>query len=143
MSVGPEHPSRARRPEWAALRSRVLARAEHHCEACGALNYSTYAIDEGGSGAQYWRGWAANGASWARVPANRIVRRILTIAHLCKCSPPCLNAAHVQALCQKCHLALDLERHQAAAKKTRIERKDARRPLLAAIERAAEEANGR
>ncbi len=140
MSVGPNHPSRARRQEWLRLRARVLARAEHHCEACGALNYSTYAVDEGGSGSQYWRGWAARGGSWARVPAPRIVRRVLTIAHLCKCSPPCLDEAHVKALCQKCHLSLDASQHEAASRETRRRRKDARRPLLAAIEAA--EVNG-
>lgn len=40
-------------------------------------------------------------AKWAK---GRIV---LTTAHLCACSPICLNPAHVIAACQRCHLRID------------------------------------
>jgi hypothetical protein len=32
---------------------------------------------------------------------------ILTVAHLCKCNPPCQNPSHVIAACQRCHLRID------------------------------------
>ena len=32
---------------------------------------------------------------------------ILTVMHLCNCSPICLNPAHVKAACQRCHLRRD------------------------------------
>jgi hypothetical protein len=34
-------------------------------------------------------------------------RVALTTAHLCKCDPPCANAGHVKAMCQRCHLRMD------------------------------------
>jgi len=35
----------------------------------------------------------------------------LAAAHLCACSPPCANPAHVRALCQLCHLLHDKALH--------------------------------
>jgi hypothetical protein len=46
-------------------------------------------------------------ARWAR---GRVV---LTVAHLCKCDPICMNPAHVIAACQRCHLRIDRYRHAA------------------------------
>lgn len=36
---------------------------------------------------------------------------VLTVAHLCDCKPKCGNPEHLKALCQRCHLALDLPQH--------------------------------
>lgn len=44
-------------------------------------------------------------ALWAR----GMVR--LTVAHLCECSPPCQDANHVIAACQRCHLRIDRFKH--------------------------------
>lgn len=65
----------------------------------------------------------------ARGPRARVY---LSVVHICSCSPPCLDAAHVLALCQPCgdNVAPD-ERERAsadrvrAAEKIRLER-DAR-----------------
>jgi hypothetical protein len=46
-------------------------------------------------------------ARWARG------RVILTVAHLCTCSPPCARPAHVIAACQRCHLRIDSALHAA------------------------------
>ena len=35
----------------------------------------------------------------------------LTVAHLCRCKPPCQNPNHVIAACQRCHLRIDRWRH--------------------------------
>jgi len=38
---------------------------------------------------------------------------ILNTAHMCNCSPPCTNPAHVFAACQRCHLRYDAFKHAA------------------------------
>lgn len=40
-------------------------------------------------------------------------RVFLSVAHLCDCSPPCIIAAHVKAMCQRCHLRTDRFTHAA------------------------------
>jgi hypothetical protein len=52
-------------------------------------------------------------ARWAR---GRIV---LTVAHLCPCDPPCVEEAHVAAMCQKCHCRTDIPLHRKHAAETR------------------------
>ena len=63
---------------------------------------------------------------------------ILTTAHLnrsdgiCKCDPKCSNPAHLKAMCQRCHLRYDGERHRAnsalswAERKAKAEKKQGR-----------------
>lgn len=41
--------------------------------------------------------------------AKGIIR--LTVAHLCKCDPPCQDPTHVKAMCQRCHLRVDSYEH--------------------------------
>lgn len=36
---------------------------------------------------------------------------ILTVAHLCDCDPPCMKPEHVKAMCQRCHLRIDVALH--------------------------------
>ena len=53
----------------------------------------------------------------------------LTTAHLCDCDPPCLDAAHVKALCNRCHLRVDVPLHQRHAAETRRLTKEAQGQL--------------
>lgn len=65
---------------------------------------------------------------------------VLTVAHLdqeggvCDCEKrtgfKCANPTHVLALCQRCHLALDMPKHIANRNATLAARKDAERSLL-------------
>jgi hypothetical protein len=65
---------------------------------------------------------------------------VLTVAHLdheggpCDCKAltgrKCAIPDHVLALCQRCHLSLDMPKHIAERQKTLAIRKDAERPLL-------------
>jgi len=63
------------------------------------------------------------GAKWAK---GKIV---LTVAHLnaaggpCRCAPLCSDAAHVKAMCQRCHLRYDSGRHS----ESRARKRDGRR----------------
>jgi len=61
--------------------------------------------------------WDGHKAKWAR----GIVR--LTVAHTCKCDPPCINPEHVKAMCQRCHLRLDVDLHVRHSKETREKKK--------------------
>lgn len=66
---------------------------------------------------------------------------VLTAAHLdhaggaCDCKETtgrkCARPDHVLALCQACHLAMDLPKHIERAAETRRIQNDARRPLIA------------
>jgi hypothetical protein len=47
---------------------------------------------------------------------------ILTVAHLCTCTPLCVEAEHVKACCQRCHLRIDRFFHQCNAARTRLRR---------------------
>ena len=49
---------------------------------------------------------------------------LLTVAHLCDCSPPCAIAEHVKAMCQRCHLRVDVELHVKHAASTRMRKKE-------------------
>ncbi len=50
---------------------------------------------------------------------------ILTVAHLnnaggpCRCEPRCAIEGHVKAMCQRCHLRYDRDRHAANAREGR------------------------
>ena len=50
---------------------------------------------------------------------------VLTVAHLnqpggaCTCSPLCAEESHVKAMCQRCHLRYDIERHVENRKDSR------------------------
>jgi hypothetical protein len=36
---------------------------------------------------------------------------VLTVAHLCTCKPLCADPAHLKAMCQRCHLRVDVPLH--------------------------------
>ena len=51
-------------------------------------------------------------------------RIVLTVAHLCQCDPLCAIAEHVKAMCQRCHLRVDVELHIKHAASTRMRKKE-------------------
>jgi len=66
--------------------------------------------------------------------ARGIIR--LTVAHLCKCKPPCQIPDHVIAACQRCHLRIDRFIHAQHAAETK-----ARKPLQATTPNAPSSAD--
>lgn len=52
-------------------------------------------------------------------------RVVLTTAHLCRCDPPCMIPEHVKAMCNRCHLRVDVELHVKHAAGTRMRKKEA------------------
>jgi len=60
-------------------------------------------------------------AKWAR---GKIV---LTTAHLCECNPLCGDESHLKAMCNRCHIRVDIElhvRHARAKRHARLAIKD-------------------
>lgn len=49
---------------------------------------------------------------------------VLTTAHLCACDPPCAVAEHVKAMCNRCHLRIDVPLHVKHAASTRMRKKE-------------------
>lgn len=49
---------------------------------------------------------------------------VLTTAHLCNCDPPCVNPDHVKAMCNRCHLRVDIKLHVEHRRRNRRLRKE-------------------
>lgn len=61
-----------------------------------------------------------------RMPAQYAKGTVrLTVAHLCACEPLCVDFLHLKALCNRCHLRVDLPLHQRHAAETRRLAKEA------------------
>jgi hypothetical protein len=95
--------------DWKAFTKRVRERAFQRCECegeCGLHGVSLFHPETR-------RCVELNGtlAKWAK---GKIV---LTVAHLngqdgpCRCEPLCAIPEHVKAMCQRCHLRYDSDRH--------------------------------
>lgn len=94
MPIRPER--RALYPkDWPAISRSIRARADNRCEWCGAVNGQPHPVT-----------------------GSRVV---LTVAHLDHWPPHC-DPANLAALCQRCHLNYDRERHVQHARETRERR---------------------
>lgn len=80
--------------DWNELRKKVVERAGNKCELCGKPNYSL---------------------------SDKGTRVVLTVHHIDR-DKSRRNLINLIALCQKCHLRLDLEHHMENARKTRLEK---------------------
>lgn len=66
---------------------------------------------------------------------------VLTVAHQCKCHPPCTVESHVKAMCQRCHLRVDLPLHVSNAKKNAVTAEHRKAGLTAAESKGPLERN--
>ena len=100
-------------PDWKSIRRQILDQADHCCEFCGVANMARGRRDEHGvfvtADEDTCDEWF-----WSE---RRCFRIVLTIAHLCH-DTTCYDPTHLRALCQKCHLAYDVEHHRANAAQT-------------------------
>lgn len=85
--------------EWEAISRRVRERAGWRCEFCGAKHGEPHPLT--GS------------------------RVILTVAHVLNDDPMDVRDENLKALCNRCHLLLDLPMHLEHAKQTRRRKKEA------------------
>lgn len=136
-------------PAWRKeQRPAALERAAHRCEHCGKPDRTDVETITGKQPQReyHWMFWRTPclrpGNSWIDhkgglsirkmnryLPVkSRTVRVILTVAHL-NHTPGDDRPENLRALCQWCHLVYDRDHHA----RTRAERKDASRPLLAAV----------
>lgn len=102
---------RARHPdEWPQIRARILVRDKHCCAHCGVPNHVWVHRDAAGEIlgqtmnqeiAQTWMVWLDEAAG------HRVVRIVLTIAHLHDPDPGNCSDDNLAALCQRCHNVLD------------------------------------
>lgn len=127
-------------------------RAQDRCERCQVRN-GAYVVRGKLKDRVFWFdlangecGDAETGVLHGRVHFSQIplghkeTKIVLTVAHLdheegvCRCKAEtglkCAKPEHVLALCQRCHLALDMPKHIANRKKTLTARKDAGRGLF-------------
>jgi hypothetical protein len=81
---------------WKEISLRIRARANNHCEFCGAENYKPHPITRS--------------------------KVILTVAHLDHNPQNCADN-NLKALCQRCHLTYDAKHHAKNAATTRHQRK--------------------
>lgn len=121
------------RKEWMAIRARILTRAGDACEQCKAPNHVHIARGVDGDAGTYMlqsgdvydaeTGKRLGSARGSEYESKRPTYVILTVAHLDH-NPRNNNDGNLRALCQRCHLAHDLELHKANAAKTRSRKRD-------------------
>lgn len=113
-------------PEWKTrIRPDILKRDNNACAFCGVENGRI--IHRFGKGIGDWQYWPEGMQSEASSEDGRKSTKIvLTIAHLDhdKTNNDYENLA---ALCQKCHLGIDMETHVANARTTRERNKKLKR----------------
>lgn len=119
---------------FSEIRPRILARAKHNCEQCKVPNglhilRGTYQGRD-----VYQTMWENEGNIYCAETSEllgsdyvgevdptgkrKMTKVVLTIAHLCHDSK-CDNPEHLRALCQRCHLRLDIAHHRNTRRRRR------------------------
>ena len=108
------------------IRPRILERAHNKCEWCRVENYAVGARDIDG---EWWNeddidGLQSDQGYYLFGEYPKIVKIVLTIAHLHEPDPMNCADDNLAALCQRCHLNHDRPHHLAKQRFNRLERKD-------------------
>lgn len=103
------------------IRPAILERDKHCCKFCGVKNYSI--IHRFGKGKEEWCYWpeGMESEAWS-LDGLKSTKIILTIAHLDQ-DKENNDYENLAALCQKCHLGIDLVHHIANARETNRKKK--------------------
>ena len=113
-------------PDWKTkIRPDILQRDNHCCKFCGVKNHSI--IHRHGKGVDDWWYWPEGMESEAwTLDGLKSTKIVLTIAHLDhdKTNNEYDNLA---ALCQKCHLGIDIKHHMKNARDTHEKKKKLQR----------------
>lgn len=135
-------------PYWPQFSEYIrFDRARNHCEKCGVENGNYKAVYANGfDGVKVFIGPSERDVSFSGDRLVRLTKIVLTVAHLdhaggvCDCKETtgrkCSRPHHVLALCQACHLAMDLPKHIENRRQTMTVRNDSRRPLFADLPEA-------
>lgn len=118
--------------DWKQIRARILERAGHACEWCGVMNHAIGWREEDGRFVAVDEDFLrAFGHTLKDVPCTivtvddtrtRIIRIVLTIAHVHNPDPADVRPENLAALCQRCHNRHDAPMRQANAARTRRDR---------------------
>lgn len=103
-------------PNWKELRRQVLERAENKCEFCGVPNYVRGYREKG----KFIVCPTQTQVDEAYYMGENVIKIILTIAHLDHDETNHnVSIDRLKALCQKCHLNLDIneKKHRRIKKK--------------------------
>lgn len=109
-------------PDWkTVIRPAILERDKHCCKFCGVQNQRI--IHRFGKGADDWEYWpeGMESESWS-LDGLKATKIVLTIAHLDQ-DKENNDYENLAALCQKCHLGIDLKHHMANARETNRKKK--------------------
>ena len=109
-------------PDWKkVIRPAILERDGHCCKVCGVKNNSL--IRRFGKGINDWEYWPEGMESEAyTIDGLKSTKIVLTIAHLDH-DKENNDYDNLAALCQKCHLGIDLKHHIKNARQTRNKKK--------------------
>lgn len=131
MPIKPENRAKYP-PDWPEIRLRILERDGHKCKFCSVPNYALGCRDDAGlfchalpKGERMTKlEWPKPG-DWAWCSRGdkqeiygRILRIVLTIAHVENPDPADCRDENLTALCQRCHNHLDAAMRRANAQRT-------------------------
>jgi len=105
-------------PEWPQIRQRILERDGHRCQECGVANHAIGQRDANG----VFHELVGDGSAEA-LEGGKVIRIVLTIAHLHDPDPLACDDSNLAALCQYHHLRLDASMHGRRAAETKARRK--------------------
>lgn len=114
--------------DWKKRVRRILVRAGNKCERCGVKNHARGFRDPDGKFFDFADGPVAMESVDVR-EGQKIIRIVLTTAHLDRTGDPDSDGPldcpddRLQALCQRCHLHLDNDRHRIKLRRGHMARK--------------------
>ena len=109
--------------DWKGIRAAILERAGHKCEWCGVQNHALGYREAGGAFVPLSDEELHNGV--AEADGLKVIKIVLTIAHLDDPTPANCAPENLAALCQRCHLRHDAPMHARNAAATRRARREA------------------
>lgn len=124
MPIKPEN--RRRYPaNWPEIRERIRARSGNRCEWCGVENWAVGYREDDGSFVMLGRSRieAAMACDAAEEDGRKIIRIVLTVAHVHDHRPEACDLDNLAHLCQRCHNRHDKDMRQRNAATTRREGK--------------------
>jgi hypothetical protein len=124
MPIKPEN--RRRYPaNWPEIRERIRARSGNRCEWCGVENRAVGYREDDGSFVMLGRSpvEAAMACDAAEEDGRKVIRIVLTVAHVHDHRPEACDLDNLAHLCQRCHNRHDKDMRQRNAATTRREGK--------------------
>jgi hypothetical protein len=114
-------------PQWKKISRQIRDQAENKCEQCGVANGAVGARDKFGrfhSESDIEGMNASFGDEIFDGEYPKMVRIVLTVAHMADRDPMNIDPSNLQALCQRCHLNHDRPVNQAKMAETRRRRRE-------------------